>query len=188
MQGDWIVTEAAGGVVHPDTLLGRWRRTREDGRRPRRSRCTALATPTWSWRSPPVSGLDVVSRSIGHASAVFTADQYAHYSDEAAAEAAERIGTVLGERQGGDRLMFDAIKERRHFNLQRLRDMAAVEGLEVKVLTFQGNIRHSIWAFLGEKGRRAVIHESPSVPRAWEFFRGWKAGCQWGHEVVNPEP
>ena len=32
--------------------------------------------------------LDVVSREIGHASAAFTADQYAHDSDEAAAEAA----------------------------------------------------------------------------------------------------
>jgi integrase len=39
--------------------------------------------------------LDVVSRAIGHASAAFTADQYAHDSDEAAAEAAERIGETL---------------------------------------------------------------------------------------------
>ena len=26
VEGAWIVTEPDGGVVHPDTLLGRWRR------------------------------------------------------------------------------------------------------------------------------------------------------------------
>jgi hypothetical protein len=36
-----------------------------------------------------------VSRTLGHSSSAFTADQYSHDSDEAAAEAADRIGAVL---------------------------------------------------------------------------------------------
>ena len=39
--------------------------------------------------------LDVVSRTLGHSSSAFTADQYSHDNDEAAAEAADRIGAVL---------------------------------------------------------------------------------------------
>ena len=39
--------------------------------------------------------LDVVSRTLGHASAAFTADQYAHDNDDAAAEAAAVIGRTL---------------------------------------------------------------------------------------------
>jgi DNA-directed RNA polymerase specialized sigma24 family protein len=39
--------------------------------------------------------LDVVSRTLGHSSSAFTADQYSHDSDEAAAEAADRIGALL---------------------------------------------------------------------------------------------
>ena len=38
--------------------------------------------------------LVVVSRTLGHSSSAFTADQYSHCSDEAAAEA-DRIGAVL---------------------------------------------------------------------------------------------
>jgi integrase len=40
--------------------------------------------------------LDVVSRTLGHASAAFTADQYAHDNDEAAVQAAEIIGRAIG--------------------------------------------------------------------------------------------
>ena len=40
--------------------------------------------------------LDVVSRTLGHASAAFTADQYSHDSDAAAAEAAEIVGRAIG--------------------------------------------------------------------------------------------
>jgi len=36
-----------------------------------------------------------VSRAIGHSSASFTADQYAHDSDEAAAEAAELVARAI---------------------------------------------------------------------------------------------
>jgi integrase len=39
--------------------------------------------------------LDVLSRTLGHSTAAFTADQYAHDSDEAAAEAAEIVGEAL---------------------------------------------------------------------------------------------
>ena len=39
--------------------------------------------------------LHAVSRAIGHASAAFTADQYAHDSDEAAAEAAGLVARAI---------------------------------------------------------------------------------------------
>jgi integrase len=42
--------------------------------------------------------LDVVSCRLGHATAAFAADQYAHDSDDAAAEAAEIVArTIDGE-------------------------------------------------------------------------------------------
>ncbi len=88
--------------------------------------------------------------------------------------------------------MFDAIKERRHFNLQRLRDMAAQRGLEIRRLTSEGEFRPRICFLIAEEGReegrRAIIHESSSVPKAWEFLRGWDAGSRWGHGVANREP
>jgi integrase len=39
--------------------------------------------------------LDVVSRTLGHASTSFTADQYSHDSDAAAVEAAEIVGRAI---------------------------------------------------------------------------------------------
>lgn len=94
VEGAWIVTEPDGGVVHPDTLLGRWRRLVKAAGVP--------AIPLHGARHSYVelalsSGvrLDVVSRAIGHSSASFTADQYAHDSDEAAAEAAELVATAI---------------------------------------------------------------------------------------------
>jgi integrase len=39
--------------------------------------------------------LDVVSRTLGHSSSAFTADQYSHVSDEAAAEAAELVARTI---------------------------------------------------------------------------------------------
>jgi hypothetical protein len=39
--------------------------------------------------------LDVVSRTLGHASGPFTADQYSHDSDAAATEAAEIVGRAI---------------------------------------------------------------------------------------------
>lgn len=94
VEGAWIVTEPDGGVVHPDTLLGRWRRLVKAAGVP--------AIPLHGARHSYVelalsSGvrLDVVSRAIGHSSASFTADQYAHDSDEAAAEAAELVARAI---------------------------------------------------------------------------------------------
>jgi hypothetical protein len=84
--------------------------------------------------------------------------------------------------------MFDAIKARRHFNFKRLRDMAQKDGLEVRWLRHEGS-RHRVIGFaISEGARQVFIHDSRSVPQAWEFFRGWKAGCRWGREVANPEP
>lgn len=94
VMGAWIVTEPDGSVVHPDTLLGRWRRLGMAAGVP--------AIPLHAARHLYVelalsSGvrLDVVSRAIGHASSAFTADQYAHDSDEAAAEAAECVARAI---------------------------------------------------------------------------------------------
>ena len=93
------MTEADGAVVHPDTLLGRWRRLGKTAGVP----TIPLHGARHSYVELALSSgvrLDVVSRAIGHASAAFTADQYAHDTDEAAAVAAERIGTVLGGTKG----------------------------------------------------------------------------------------
>jgi integrase len=43
VQGDWIVTEADGAVVHPDTLLGRWRRLVETA---------GVPVIPFAWRTP----------------------------------------------------------------------------------------------------------------------------------------
>jgi integrase len=41
--------------------------------------------------------LDLVSRALGHPSIATTANIYSHDSDEAAFQAAERLGGILGE-------------------------------------------------------------------------------------------
>jgi len=94
IEAEWIVTEPDGAVVHPDTLLGRWRRLVRVAGVP--------AIPLHGARHSYVelalsSGvrLDVVIRAIGHSSAAFTADQYSHDSDEAATEAAERVARAI---------------------------------------------------------------------------------------------
>jgi hypothetical protein len=81
--------------------------------------------------------------------------------------------------------VFDAIKERRHFNFKRLRDRAQSDGLEVRRFTFVGSIPPRICFLTGEGARRVIIHESQSVSQAWEYLRGWEAGSQWGQEVAN---
>ena len=40
--------------------------------------------------------LDVVSRQLGHASIATTGNIYSHDSDEAAEQAADQVGTILG--------------------------------------------------------------------------------------------
>lgn len=92
------MTEADGAVVHPDTLLGRWKRlvrtagVTEIGLHGARHSYAELALGAGV-------RLDVVCRTLGHASAAFTADQYAHDNNDAAAEAAEIVGRTL--RTGG---------------------------------------------------------------------------------------
>jgi integrase len=94
VQAEWLVTEADGTVVHPDTLLGRWKRLVRLTDVPE----IPLHGARHSYAELAFSSgvrLDVVSRALGHSSSAFTADQYSHDSDEAAAEAADRIGAVL---------------------------------------------------------------------------------------------
>jgi integrase len=94
VDADWIVTEADGGVVHPDTLLGRWRRLVKLAGVP----SIPLHGARHSYAEIALAAgvrLDVVSRTLGHASASFTADQYSHDSDAAAAEAAEIVGRAI---------------------------------------------------------------------------------------------
>jgi integrase len=90
------VTEPDGTVIHPETLLGRWRRmVKAAGVTP-----ITLHGARHSYAMLALGAgarLDVVSRQLGHASASFTADVYAHDSDESAAAAAALIGGILGE-------------------------------------------------------------------------------------------
>jgi integrase len=92
----WIVTEPDGTVVHPDTLLGRWNRLVHSADLPP----IPLHGARHSYAEIALSArvrLDVVSRTLGHSTAAFTADQYAHDSDEAAAEAAELVARTIEE-------------------------------------------------------------------------------------------
>jgi integrase len=89
-----IVTEADGTVVHPDTLLGRWKRLVKVAGVP----VIPLHGARHSYAELALSSgvrLDVVSRTLGHSSSGFTADQYSHDNDEAATEAAEIVGRAL---------------------------------------------------------------------------------------------
>lgn len=79
---------------HSDTLLGRWKRLVRLAGVP----AIPLNGARRSYAELALSSgvrLDVVSRALGHSSSAFTADQFSHDSDEAAAEAADRIGAVL---------------------------------------------------------------------------------------------
>jgi integrase len=94
VEAAWVVTEADGGVVHPDTLLARWKRIVE----------VAGVTPIGlhgarhSYAELALAAgvrLDVVSRQLGHASISTTADVYSHDSDESATEAAELVARMI---------------------------------------------------------------------------------------------
>jgi Phage integrase family len=94
-----IVTEADGTVVHPDTLLGRWKRLVKVAGVP----VIPLHGARHSYAELALSSgvrLDVVSRTLGHSSSGFTADQYSHDNDEAATEAAEIVGRALRQLVG----------------------------------------------------------------------------------------
>jgi integrase len=92
----WVVTEPDGSVIHPDTLLGRWRRLVAAAGVP----AIPLHDARHSYAMLALGAgarLDMVSRQLGHASAAFPADIYTHDSDEVAQTAAALVGGVLGE-------------------------------------------------------------------------------------------
>ncbi len=95
----WVVTEPDGSVIHPDTLLGRWRRLVSAAGVP----AIPLHGARHSYAMLALGAgarLDVVSRQLGHASAAFTADIYTHDSDEAAQTAAALVGEFWGNEKG----------------------------------------------------------------------------------------
>jgi integrase len=90
----WIVTEPDGMIVHPDTLLRRWKAlVKVAGVTP-----ITLHGARHSYAELALGAgirLDVVSRQLGHASISTTANIYTHDSDEAASHAAEVVGRAL---------------------------------------------------------------------------------------------
>jgi integrase len=87
-------TEPDGAVVQPDTLLARWRRLAGGAEVPP----ITLHGARHSYAMLALEAgarLDVVSRQLGHASIATTENIYTHDSDEAAAEAAERVASLL---------------------------------------------------------------------------------------------
>jgi len=94
VEAEWVVTEADGGVIHPDTLTARWRRlATAAGVRP-----IPLHSARHSYAELALEAgvrLDVVSRQLGHASIATTGNIYLHDSDEAAQEAAERVAAAI---------------------------------------------------------------------------------------------
>jgi integrase len=94
IEAPWMVTEPDGFVVHPDTLLRRWKALVK----------TARVTPITlhgarhSYAELALGAgvrLDVVSRQLGHASISTTASNYLHDNDEAAADAAAKVAAAL---------------------------------------------------------------------------------------------
>jgi integrase len=94
VEAAWIVTEADGSVVHPDTLLARWKRLVVAAGVP----AIPLHGARHSYAELALAAgvrLDVVSRQLGHASIATTAGNYLHDNDEAAAEAAELVARTI---------------------------------------------------------------------------------------------
>jgi integrase len=99
IEASWVVTEPDGTLLHPETLLGRWRRTVRAAGVPE----IPLHGARHSYAMLALGAgvrLDVVSRQLGHSSAAFTADIYTHDSDEAAGEAVGLVAAVLDTRGG----------------------------------------------------------------------------------------
>jgi integrase len=92
----WIVTEADGAVVHPDTLYGRWQAAVKAAGVP----AIGLHGARHSFAEAALrSGarLDVVSRALGHSSIAVTGNVYLNDNDTVSLEAADLLGTALGE-------------------------------------------------------------------------------------------
>jgi integrase len=95
IEAPWIVTEPSGHVVHPDTLLRRWKvLVKAAGVTP-----IGLHGARHSYAELALAAgirLDIVSRQLGHASIPTTANIYTHDNDLAAADAATALGRALG--------------------------------------------------------------------------------------------
>ena len=90
----WVVTEADGSVIAPETLLGRWQRLVATIDVP----AITLHGARHSYAEAALGAgarLDVVSRQLGHASISTTANIYLHDGDESGTEAAELIAQIL---------------------------------------------------------------------------------------------
>jgi integrase len=95
---DPIVTEPSGQVIHPATLLARWKAlVVVAGVRP-----IPIHAARHTFAEIAISSgvrIDVLSRALGHSSVAITGDIYLHGSDEATKDAAAKIAAVLeGER------------------------------------------------------------------------------------------
>jgi integrase len=94
VEAPWVVTEADGAVIHPDTLRRRWTALV--------ATAGVIAITLHSARHTYAElalaagvRIDVVSRQLGHASIATTANIYAHDNDEAATEASAKIAAAL---------------------------------------------------------------------------------------------
>ncbi|HXF71949.1 MAG TPA: site-specific integrase [Actinomycetota bacterium] len=97
VEAAWVVTEPDGYVVHPDTLLDRWKAAcRRAGVREIPLHAARHTYATLALRAGV--RLDVVSRQLGHASIGTTADVYGHDDPEAAREAAARVAALFDGR------------------------------------------------------------------------------------------
>jgi integrase len=94
IEGAWIVTEPNGYIVEPDTLRSRFQRLARGAGVPVIPLHGARHTFAELALASGVR-LDVVSRTLGHASISTTAGNYLHDNDEAAAEAAELVGRMM---------------------------------------------------------------------------------------------
>jgi integrase len=91
---DPIVTEPDGRSIHPATLLARWKvLVSRAGVRP-----IPIHAARHTYGELAISSgvrLDVLSRQLGHSSVAVTGDIYLHDSDEAATDAAAKVGAIL---------------------------------------------------------------------------------------------
>jgi integrase len=96
---DPIVTEPDGRIIHPATLLARWKAlVTTAGVQP-----IPLHSARHTFAEIAISSgvrIDVLSRALGHSSVAITGDIYLHGNDEAAREAARKIADALGAEGG----------------------------------------------------------------------------------------
>lgn len=99
LDAPWIVTEPDGAIIQPDTILGRWQRLVKAARVPE----IPLHGARHSYATLALEAgvrLDVVSAQLGHSNVATTANIYAHVSEAAGIEAAEKVGSILDAGRG----------------------------------------------------------------------------------------